>query len=75
MTLVQSLATQGLTVVVALHDLNLTARYAHRVAVLDQGELAGIGAPQETLTEALIERVWQLPVRLLNVFDQMIISA
>ncbi|MEM6289332.1 MAG: ABC transporter ATP-binding protein [Bacteroidota bacterium] len=46
------------TVVAALHDLNQTAAYADRVAVLRDGALVGCGPPGEVLTPALIEAVF-----------------
>lgn len=48
----------GLTVVVALHDLNLAVTFADRVLVLDEGRAAASGLPADVLTAELIERVW-----------------
>lgn len=62
--LVRSLADAGLTVVVAIHDLNLALRYADRVAVLDEGHLVASGPSREVLTESLIGDVWQVNVRI-----------
>ncbi|WP_207797254.1 heme ABC transporter ATP-binding protein [Arthrobacter glacialis] len=52
-------AATGRAVVVVLHDLNLAAGYADKVAVLDQGRLAALGTPAEVLTEELLSRVYQ----------------
>lgn len=62
--LVRSLADDGLTVVVAIHDLNLALRYADRVAVLQDGHLVASGPSREVLTEDLIGDVWQVSVRI-----------
>ncbi|MFH2103064.1 MAG: heme ABC transporter ATP-binding protein [Chloroflexota bacterium] len=63
MTIIQQLAhDDGLAVLVALHDLNLAARYADRVALLVQGELMAMGDPADVLTGELISRAYQLPV-------------
>jgi iron complex transport system ATP-binding protein len=48
----------GVTVVAALHDLNLAARFADRIAVLSRGRLVADGAPAEVLSEDLLARVW-----------------
>lgn len=53
----------GLTVVAAMHDLGTAARYADRLALLDRGALAALGAPSEVLDEALVSRVYGHPVR------------
>ncbi|MGP8078579.1 MAG: ABC transporter ATP-binding protein [Thermoplasmata archaeon] len=46
------------SVVVALHDLNLAARFMDRVAVLSHGRLVAIGPPADVLSPALLEEVW-----------------
>jgi iron complex transport system ATP-binding protein len=59
--LVANLAREnGLIVVAALHDLNAAARFADRVAVLDQGRLVAQGAPATTLTAELIARTYRV---------------
>jgi iron complex transport system ATP-binding protein len=48
----------GLTVLVALHDLNLAAAKCDRLAVLCDGELVATGTPAEVLTPSLICEVF-----------------
>lgn len=55
-------AQSGRAVVVVLHDLNLAAGYADKVAVLEAGRLAALGTPEEVLTEELLSRVYQYSV-------------
>jgi iron complex transport system ATP-binding protein len=45
-------------VVLALHDLNLAARFADRVAVLSHGHLVAHGPPSDVLSPALLAQVW-----------------
>jgi iron complex transport system ATP-binding protein len=50
--------SEGVTVVAALHDLNLAARFADRIAVLAHGRRVADGTPTEVLSEELLARVW-----------------
>jgi iron complex transport system ATP-binding protein len=54
----------GATVLVVTHNLNLAARYADRMLVLDRGSVAAEGTPGGVLTRDLVERVWRWPVRI-----------
>ncbi|GAB3498087.1 ABC transporter ATP-binding protein [Amycolatopsis cihanbeyliensis] len=56
--LLSFLRTCGLTVVVALHDLNLAAATCDRLAVLDAGSLVEAGPPAQVLRPDLIRRVF-----------------
>jgi len=63
MDMVHSLAKQdNLAVLVALHDLNLAARYADRVALLVNGEIKAAGSPRQVLTQEIISEAYHLPV-------------
>lgn len=62
MEIIKERAAAGLTVIMALHDLNLAAYYANRIAMLSQGRLIAIGSPQEVLTEDSIKRAFQAEV-------------
>jgi iron complex transport system ATP-binding protein len=54
---------RGLTVVAAMHDLNLAALYFDRLVVLKEGRLWADGTPQEVLTEGCISDVFAASVR------------
>lgn len=61
--LVKDLAHRdGLGVLVALHDLNLAARHADRVALLAGGRLRAVGPPTEILTEKALSDAYGVPV-------------
>ena len=66
METVSSLAHRdNLAVLVALHDLNLAARYSDRVALLVEGKIKAAGTPQQVLTPELISAVYHLPVQVI----------
>jgi len=50
----------GLTVVAALHSLDLAVRYADTVAVLDRGRLRTVGRPREALNASVLAEVFGL---------------
>ena len=51
-------ADRGGAVVAVMHDLNLSAMFADRIAVLSQGRFVADGPPEKVLTGAMIERVY-----------------
>ena len=53
---------RGLAVLAVLHDLNLAAAFAPRVAVLHDGRVVADGAPDEVLSAVLVERVFGVRV-------------
>lgn len=57
---VQALVEDGRTVFAVFHDLELAARYADRLMVLDDGRLAAEGRPDEVLTPALLASVFRM---------------
>ena len=59
-------AAAGDAVVVVLHDLNLAAAYADRVALLADGRLHSAGAPEQVLTAETIAEVYQHPVEIVR---------
>ena len=54
------------TVVMALHDLNLAAAYCDRLLVLRDGRAVAEGPPEDVLTPALIEDVYGVPARVVH---------
>ena len=56
---------KNLAILMVLHDLNLAALYAQRVALLVAGRLEATGTAAEVLTEARLSQVYQMPVRVI----------
>lgn len=53
-----------LSVLVAMHDLNLAARFADRILVLSHGRLVSEGSPEEVLSVGLLREVWGVETEL-----------
>jgi ABC-type hemin transport system ATPase subunit len=49
LSLCRALAKEGKAIAMAIHDLNLAARFAGRVALLDEGRLIACGDANEVL--------------------------
>ena len=49
---------RGVTIVAAMHDLNLAARYSDRIVVLSRGRRVADGPASSVLSEELLARVW-----------------
>jgi iron complex transport system ATP-binding protein len=58
--------TERLAAVVVTHHVNLAARYAGRMVVLDAGEVRAAGRPAEVLTRDVLERVFAWPVEVIE---------
>jgi iron complex transport system ATP-binding protein len=58
MDLVRQMTRRGRGVLVSLHDLNLAALYADRIAFVSQGRIAYTGTPAEILTTETLEQVY-----------------
>jgi iron complex transport system ATP-binding protein len=59
-------ATEGLTVLSAMHDLTLAGQYADRLLLLDQGRLVADGHAGAVLTRALISQHYRAEVRVVG---------
>jgi iron complex transport system ATP-binding protein len=60
--LLSSLARSGLTVLLVSHQLNLVARFADTIVLLDQGKIATSGAPRDVMKGDLLEAIYGWPV-------------
>ena len=50
----------NLTIVAAIHDLNIAAMYCDRLVAIKDGDIVGIGTPQELLTEEFIYDLYEV---------------
>ncbi|WP_054711027.1 ABC transporter ATP-binding protein [Bacillus sp. JCM 19041] len=50
----------GTTIVMVLHDINLSARYADYIFALREGKLIAEGAPSKVITSELVKEVFDL---------------
>ena len=57
------LAESGATIVVALHDLSLAARFCHRLVLMHRGRTVASGTPADVLTNEHLAAVYGINAR------------
>ena len=60
LSIVKQFAARGVGVLMVLHDLNLAARCADNLVVVNGGSIEASGAPDEVLTKELIYKVFDV---------------
>ena len=60
--LMSSLARSGLTVLLVSHQLNLVARFADTIVLLDRGKVATTGSPTDVMRADTLESIYGWPV-------------
>ena len=60
--LLERLASSGQTVLLVSHELNLVARFASHMVLLDHGRVVADGPPGSVMQADVLERVYQWPV-------------
>lgn len=58
--------SQGITVIMVLHDLNLASQYCDRLLLLDQGRINSCGNVQDVLQPAAISKVYKTELIMIN---------
>jgi iron complex transport system ATP-binding protein len=51
---------KNMITILVMHDLNLAARYADRIAVLKNGEVYASGVPGKVITEEMLQQVYKI---------------
>ena len=54
----------GLTIICAIHDLNLAARYSDKIILINDGRVKSIGKPIEVLTKENLREVFKVEAKI-----------
>lgn len=66
METVRGLKEEGITIIAAIHDLNLAAHYTDRIGMIVDGEIKVLGEPCEVLTRENISETFGVDVEVKN---------
>lgn len=66
LTLARDRARAGDAVLIVLHDLNLAAAYADRIALLRDGRIVACDSPERVLTAEIVSDVYRTPVEVIQ---------
>jgi iron complex transport system ATP-binding protein len=72
MMILQNIARQGITIVIAIHDLNLAAGHCNRFVMLHQGRCFAHGS-HEIFTPENIRKIYEVEVKIINSGNQSFI--
>lgn len=64
--LLREKAAEGMTVLIALHDLNLAAGFCDDLVLMNKGRVVATGAPEAVLTPARLKSVYDVSASLLR---------
>lgn len=65
MRAVKQFASQGVSIIMVLHDINMAARYADRLLAMLCSEQIALGSPQDVITPEIMQTLFGLPVEIL----------
>ena len=57
----------GMTIVMVLHDINQALHYSDEVVALADGRIVAQGAPERIVTSELLEQVYGISLRVVDV--------
>ena len=60
--LLGGLAADGMSVLLVSHQLNLVARFAHRMVLLHRGRVVGEGTPADVMQASILESLYEWPL-------------
>ena len=61
---IRSKASEGIGVMIVLHDINIAAKYSDKIAFIKEGRLEEIGNPSEVLEEDKLSKIYELPMKI-----------
>ncbi len=67
--LLQELVTEGHTIILSIHDINLAIRYADNIILINQGNIIAHGSPNQILTDDMMSNIFKVNVERITTSD------
>ena len=64
LSLLNIVKSLNLTIISAIHDLNIASMYCDRLFVMKNGRIVGMGTPQEVLSKEFIKEIYDIDVEI-----------
>ena len=61
---IRNKASEGIGVMIVLHDINIAAKYSDKIAFIKEGRLEEVGSPSEVLEENKLSEIYELPMKI-----------
>ena len=65
MQAIRQLASQGVVVVIILHDVSLAARYGDKLLALKKGKVLAFGSAEDVVTESVMHELYDVDVKVM----------
>lgn len=65
---------RGISAIMAIHDINLAAKYSYSVILLSKGKIVDIGKPADVINKQNIKNVYNVDVEIVNHKDSILIA-
>ena len=66
LSLLNIVKSLDLTIISAIHDLNIASMYCDRLFVMKDGQIVASGTPQDILTKELIKEIYEIDVEIIK---------
>jgi iron complex transport system ATP-binding protein len=66
MELVRFLNSQGKTIIMVLHDLNLALANSHNIVLLERGKLFSEGSPEQVIETGLLDKIFNIQTQVFH---------
>ncbi len=63
MEILKTLSGKGITIIIAMHDMNLAVRYATKMVMLKEGRIFACGG-RENISEEMLEKLYDIKVKI-----------